>query len=562
MVLAAMLAAAVLTQAPVAYRLTPEMGNGALIALGVEVRFTGDADGESRLNLPSKWAGKDELWRQVADLTVDGAEVSADGSAARRLRHAPGAALVVRYRIVSAHAADPGADYEKAQPVVRPGWFFAHGEGVFATPEGRGAAPATFAWGERPADWTLASDLDHLRAGAGTVDDVVESVAIGAPDLTLVSRQVRGAPVRIAIRGRWGFTPETFAGQMLRIIEAENAFWGGTARPFLLAIAPLEQAKGRTSSNGTGRSDAFTIAATTDVNLLDEAHFLAHEYMHTWISRELGGQPDADEAAEYWFSEGFTDFYASRILLRSGVWSLEQFVAKQNEVLARYAGSAARNTPNGKIAAAFWSDQAIQQLPYDRGRLLATVWDDRLRRGSNGRLDLDDVMLAQRGQARKNSAAGKKLSGGVLFPAMLARVGGLDAAPDMARYLERGETVSLPSDLYGTCARIESLSIPAFDRGFDGTTSAETGVITGVDPAGPAYAAGLRDGMKRLGREGGAEGDSRVEIGYRVAGADGVERLIRYRPEGRTKIEVQQVTLTRNLSATERTACVRAMSGA
>jgi predicted metalloprotease with PDZ domain len=547
----------------VAYQLTPEMRGEALAALSVRIRFKGDADGETRLLLPSKWAGKDELWRQVADLSVEGAEVGSDGPAARVLRHRPSAPLVVRYRIVPAHAADPAADYEKAQPIVRPDWLFAHGEGLFAVPEGREAARASFAWGQIPKTWTLATDLEHLsRARPGKVEDVLESVLIGAPDLTVIRREIGGAPVRIAIRGRWGFAPEAFADLALRIVAAENAFWGDRGRPFLLAVAPLQTGGGRSSSNGTGRSDAFSIVATTDYDLLKEAHFLAHEYMHTWIARELGGQPTKDEVLEYWFSEGFTDFYASRVLLRSGVWSLEDFVAKQNEVLARYAASPAVNRPNDKIGEDFWGDPAVGQLPYDRGRLLATLWDDRLRRRTGGRLDLDDVLRAQRAEARANAGAGRVVSGGALFPAVYARVAGLDPAPEIARYLELGETVRLPPDLYGACARVETLMVPAFDRGFDGTRSAETGVITGVDLAGPAYAAGLRDGMKRLGREGGREGDSRVEIGYRVGLGDGSERVIRYLPEGKATTSIQQVVLSPNLSPERRSACARALSGA
>lgn len=82
-----------------------------------------------------------------------------------------------------------------------------------------------------------------------------------------------------------------------------------------------------------------------------------------------------------------------------------------------------------------------------------------------------------------------------------------------------------------------------------------------MDPAGPAYAAGLRDGMKRLGRVGGKEGDSRVPIGYRVAGADGVERLIQYQPEGKAILDLQTVSVIAGLSAQQRVACVKDLGG-
>ena len=197
---------------PVEYTLSPVMEDGALTALSVEIRFAGDDDGETVLHLPGEWAGTDSLWTLVGDLRVEGAtSVRADGGA-RVIAHAPGAALAARYRVRSGYAAEPAFSYHKALPIILPGWFFFHGEGVFAMPDGRADAPATFAWRGFPAEWKMASDLDHL-AGArpGTANDVVQSAAIGAPDLAVLTREVGGAPLRVAIRGEWDFTPEAFA---------------------------------------------------------------------------------------------------------------------------------------------------------------------------------------------------------------------------------------------------------------------------------------------------------------------------------------------------------------
>ena len=154
-------------QAPVAYRLTPVVDHGALTALAVEMRFSGDADGVTDLELPSSWAEGEKLWRLISGLTVDGAQLDQGGEAVRVLRHRPRARVTVRYEIKVTGEADPGRDHLKGEPVVRPGWFMAHGEGVFAAPAGRQGEPATFAWGARPKDWTLVSDLDHLAGRTG-----------------------------------------------------------------------------------------------------------------------------------------------------------------------------------------------------------------------------------------------------------------------------------------------------------------------------------------------------------------------------------------------------------
>lgn len=555
-----MAGAAHAAEAPVRYQLSPKVVNGALSALAVKLDFIGDADGETGLELPDHWAEAENLSRLISRLEVKGGTLLPGDGPVRRLRHRPGARLEVSYQIAVIGDADPDRDHPKGEPVVRPTWFMAHGEGVFAAPTGRQAAPARFGWGARPAGWTLASDLDHFTQRPGRVSDIIDSVVVGGEHLSVLMRQVGGAPLRVAVLGEWPSAPGDLADLAARIMTAENAFWRDPASPFLITLTPLSGGQGGSySTTGTGKGDAFAIESTTNRDPVQDPHFLAHEYMHTWIANQVGGVPDQDEARDYWFSEGFTDFYATRILLRAGVWSLEDYAGRYNEVLTRYDGSPARNFTADQVMAAFWTNQDAQQSPYDRGRLLAATWDRALRTASGGRLSLDDVMRRQLAAVRSGKAKGTAAN---LFPAMMtAMEPELAVQDDLARYVTRGETVRLPSDVFGACLVVSGATIPVFDLGFDGGTSAKTGVISGVDPAGPAYAAGLRDGMKRLARVGGKPGDSRVPIAYRVAGADGGEQVIQYLPAGRATFQLQTVSVPPGLTATQRAACVRELGG-
>lgn len=544
--------------APVAYRLTPVAQDGALQALEVEIALSGDADGETRIHLPERWAGQGELYKQVEGFGAEGAQVSDDGPAVRVLRHAPGAPLKLRYSVRAAYDGDPGPDASKAQPIVRPGWFYAMGEGLFATPEGRERAPASFAWGPLPAGWKVASDLEQLAASEGVVDDVVESTSIGGRDLRVTTRTVLGTPLRVAVIGDWPAMDEAVADLAARIVEGSDRFWRGPVRPYLLTVGPLTKREaGGWSINGTGRGDGFAVLATP-VDLTQQAFFLSHEYQHTWISNLIGGLPDKEEGLDYWLTEGFTDHYASRNLLRAGVWSLREGVAKDNEILARYASSPARTMTAAQYMPVFWTDQNASQAPYDRGRLMALALDAELRRAGGKRLD--DVMLAMKAAAAENARAGRKVTAAQLFPVVYRRLTGRDVSAVIERHVMRAESIVLPDDAYGSCVQVRTLEVPTFDRGFDGEKSAETGIITGVDPAGPAYAAGMRDGMKRLGREGGREGDSRVEIGYRVSDAAG-ERVIRYRPEGKGRLRLQELALKPGITPADEAKCVRAILG-
>jgi predicted metalloprotease with PDZ domain len=269
--------------------------------------------------------------------------------------------------------------------------------------------------------------------------------------------------------------------------------------------------------------------------------------------------PEKDEASAYWFSEGFADFQTYRSLLRSGVWSLDDFVTMLNEKLAAYAASPAREAPNSRIVSEYWTDAAVKDLPYQRGMLLALIWDARLRQASGGRHDLDDVLLAMSDAMRGAEAPPLATE---LFAATYRRLSGMDLAADYGRLVEKGEAVLLPADLFGTCAEVRTETLPAFDRGYDpDATSAAGNVVTGLRTDAPAYAAGLREGMKIVKREAGQPGDSRVEYVLRVSDG-GAERLIRFMPIGKGEVTRQTVVLAPGLDGAARAACARSMSGA
>jgi predicted metalloprotease with PDZ domain len=99
----------------------------------------------------------------------------------------------------------------------------------------------------------------------------------------------------------------------------------------------------------------------------------------------------------------------------------------------------------------------------------------------------------------------------------------------------------------------------AFDRGFDAqATRLAGGVIAGVDPDGPAYAAGLRNGQRLVRREAGTIGDASAPISYRIADGE-EEKVITYLPVGRSEHQVQRIVL--NLDGEEQAEACKARLG-
>ena len=76
--------------------------------------------------------------------------------------------------------------------------------------------------------------------------------------------------------------------------------------------------------SGNGRISGFAIRLSPTVDAGELAFLFAHENFHTWNPTLLGGG-GPDSGVDLWFSEGFTDYYARTLLLRSGLISPEQF---------------------------------------------------------------------------------------------------------------------------------------------------------------------------------------------------------------------------------------------
>src|SRR5262245_47608018 len=167
--------AASATAGELSYTMSPAIENGALHAIDVEMVMTGDSDGETEIELPDQWGGKSELWRGLTEFRVSGEELRlAQGGtpALKVVRHAPGAKLTVRYRVVQAWKGEPAiTDSNEYRPVIRPQYFHLIGWSVFARPKWSLATRATFAFKDAPKGWSFASDLEH---GNLTLADMLE----------------------------------------------------------------------------------------------------------------------------------------------------------------------------------------------------------------------------------------------------------------------------------------------------------------------------------------------------------------------------------------------------
>lgn len=492
----------------------------------VELTLAGEVDGETGLILPNNWGGQDALWGAIDDIAVvsDGGAVTiqpGDDPSRLVLTHAPGAELSLSYTITPERTGEPQAalgDYYR--PYVEPDWVHLIGHTVFAVPDSDTDFSVAIAL-RAPQGWTLASDLEQ---GELDVSSLLTSITV-AGDFRIRESMVDGASQRVAIRGDHAFTDAEMAQSVDQVLAANAAYWGAEAEPFLVTVLPLEAEPGHMSVGGTNLGDAFAFFTTDNADPSILLRILTHEHVHTWIPGRVGGAINGEEeAAGYWFSEGFTDFLTQRTAVRAGLWTAETALESWNAALEENFNSPVRDAPNEAIMSGFWADADYQRLPYHRGMIFAALVDQTIRAATDGVQDLDDVLAAMR-------ANPPELPAPLAFAEVTQAVTGVDISELIERHIENGEPVTLPANTFGACGVTEIVEEPIFVYGMTGARN-EDGrfVIAEVDPDGPAAPAGFEPGMVVVERLEGAVGDATVDSVLRMETHDGQIIDLRYRP--------------------------------
>ena len=159
---------------------------------------------------------------------------------------------------------------------------------------------------------------------------------------------------------------------------------------------------------------------------------IAHELLHYWNPRRFA---PADGEREGWLSEGFTEYYANRAILRAGLWTRQQYLDK----LARHLGNYAYWWYSPVFAGVTIREAGLDKTKnrfgvYDGGATVALCLDLLIRQRTGGTRSLDDVMRA----LFDFGATGKRYTYDDVVR-VLVSVGGEEMRPFMTRYVSGRE---------------------------------------------------------------------------------------------------------------------------
>jgi hypothetical protein len=531
----ATLAAAVPSGAcQLAWQITPQLASSPR-QLRVALRLDSGGRRRTLLRLPAGWQGvADDEGSDAASQPV------ADDPALRSVDHAASGPLTLRFRLTPGPASDGLR--------LGPDWLMLAGQAALPMPEGLPGAEAL----------TLCVTIDGLpeasrylgshgsgsgpqmqwRFTGGLAQAQLALYAGGA--LQVVNRNAEGQPLTLALPAASSTTAEPpVIDAVAQAATQQRRFWrDADAAPLAVLLLP---APARSAPEGTALGNALWLQVPDDLRLpssaLDAA--VTEALLRQRLPVRLGPLVHAgrsDEALRAWLGEGLVAFYTHRLLLRSGAWTPEDYAAELNRRIARYLASPVLAADNLKVATGWMTDPGLADLPAARGEWLALQWHAALRAAGQPGLDgvLRKLMLPA-AQARREGPLSAPLATHRLLAALRHT---LDDAPlrDLTEHIDRGVPFGFAAGSLGPCFRLASVRLPEWRLGFDRNALA-TGVVSGVEPGGPAEAAGLRDGMAiRSHRV--VHGDVEQPVWLQVAAADGTLQTISYTAAGTRQREL------------------------
>jgi predicted metalloprotease with PDZ domain len=362
----------------------------------------------SAFSVAPEWGGVDHCARYLHDVAffVDGAPAAAGAvdhplETAWVVSHHKGAQVEARWWFDPLPAGGDAALGNDYRPRVEPKLFLLLGDVGLLTPDALGGPQPrriAFEWiGLEEAGWRHVTSFGEANAFTTTRPlDAFKHALFMAGDLRVTAIEKNGTKLLFAFHGDgFAFEDGALAGLAARIVAAERDFFSDWSDPFFLVTLVPDDRKDRHSLGGTALTDSFALYMSKEYTLApgsdDEgrvAQLLAHEYFHRWNGGKIG--LEKPEQLGYWFSEGFTDFFARRILLRCGILDPPAYVRRVNESLENYWKSPVRHEPAARIVADFWKRRDVADLPYRRGDLVALFLDHEIRATTNGERSLDD----------------------------------------------------------------------------------------------------------------------------------------------------------------------------
>jgi predicted metalloprotease with PDZ domain len=384
--------------------LEPDPTSGTTITL----RFLGDADGETTLSVLPDWGGTfaQPDWFSHIKAAGEQGELEAQWDPKKfsiSIAHEPGEPVTLTYTLNGNPAYTDVDDYAPlmtsegvafftANTLMLPEhWFSAEQPDLSVSLEWQGLN--TLQWIEYPT-FGDGGDLlqpDRLREGM-LVAGSFRSAAFDHGD-------ARFHVVELGENA--SFTPATLAEHAKPMLSSVHDFVDDHApSEYLITYAPAgEPVEHGFALGGTAVTNAFAFYFDPSVDLeanegLAEvvSYVLCHEYVHNWNGIAFWVDEPEFEYQSRWFIEGFTDFITRRAMYEAGIRDNAWYTSEMHRVHDEYNANPHRDLTNLDAAPRWLAEPDISDMLYKRGELIALLIDQRVRKQSDDKHALRDLI--------------------------------------------------------------------------------------------------------------------------------------------------------------------------
>lgn len=464
------------------------------------MEFNANPSGETVVLLQNKAWGQEDLYNTLSDLSSEEVtEIIKEKDSNRIvLKHESNLDKIRLSYTLQQDTENKLTTQSTYRPVIQEGFFHVFSHNMFMLP--RDYVPSSHALFDVHIDWkgfeddfSLINSFDTNKRSQkikGTDEAHFHSAVFTGGDYRAYELDIKGNKAVLGIRGDWlVFKDSTIVNVLEKTLNAQRDFWKDHSQEyFAVTMTPTQQENG-SSFQGSGLTNSFATTASNNKYLDPEGlvYLFNHELQHNWTGHTIKNE---NEEEQYWFSEGFTDYYTIKNIAKNRISGLDEsyFIRKFNEFTKALYTSSVKEAPNSEINYDnFWSSREYSKLPYHRGALFAFYLDNKIQKDSNGEKSLDDLMLEIKEDAiKKDQRLTHKY-----FISKANEYLQEDITPFFDKHIEKGNLYNL-DEMLNEFGYEFSPTTKIYDLGFSFTEDKKH--IAEIDENSQAYKAGLRSG--------------------------------------------------------------------
>jgi predicted metalloprotease with PDZ domain len=472
----------------------------------VEMTITG-ASGPVDLWMPVWTPGAYELRTWARNVTPLAGLVRTGPSTFRVEAPVTGGTARARYRVYAAKITDDGSHVDGGHALF-------NGSSMFLAVRGqeKGLHEVRVAL---PPGWRAASALEPDAAGwSATSYEQLIDAPIECGRFAEATAHAAGRVYQLVVDGATS-VPARFVEDVGKLAEAEAHLAGAPPYRRYVVLVHLADEAGRVAALEHAASTNIVVPrrSLADADAYDElVYVVAHELFHAWNARRLRpaelvpyNLERAQPSRALWITEGLTEYFAHRAMLRAGRWSRAEYLARVGDEAERAVLAARRGGSVEEAAEATWQppDDAADDWDayYARGHMIALGIDATMRARTQGRHGLDEVLRAELAEADRAGGVApidtERLARAVdaLAPGVGARLiawarGGHEAAAIAEALPALGLSLAIRE------------APPRTVAGFAAERDGETLHVVAVGEGGPADVAGLKPGDRIVALDG------------------------------------------------------------